>query len=80
MTVQEIHRLVCRHKPVSRNQLYVYFKACSIKPIGARQTPQRYPEDSADKIIEYLGFPKVVSLRTLKAVRKKARRERRAAA
>lgn len=73
MTVQQIHKKLSRHKKVSRNQLYTYFKACQIEPIGARQKPQRYPEDAADKIITYLGF-KIVSMRTLKAERKKAGR------
>lgn len=81
MTVQQIHKKVSRHKQVSRNQLYTYFKACQIEPIGARQKPQRYPEDAAEKIIAYLGF-KIVSMRQLKAERRKARRngsQRRAA-
>lgn len=72
MTVKEIHKKVSRHKQVSRNQLYNYFKACQIKPIGAAQKPQRYPDDAADQIIAYLGF-KIVSMRQLKAERRKAR-------
>ncbi len=74
MTVLEIQRELRLHKRVSRAQLYNYFKALKIEPIGARQKPQRYPANTAEKIIDYLGFPKIVSMRTLKSVRKKARR------
>jgi hypothetical protein len=74
MTIQQIHAKVNRHKQVSRAQLYAYINACQIKPIGARQRPQPYPDDTAEKIIAYLGSPKIVSMRTLKAERKKARR------
>lgn len=69
MTVTEIHRVVRQHKPVSRTQLYNYFEALKIKPIGARQRPQRYPDDAPLRILIRLGFPRVVSLRTLKAAR-----------
>jgi len=74
MTVLDIQRELKPHKRVSRAQLYNYFKALKIEPIGARQKPQRYPDNTAEKIIDYLGFPKIVSMRTLKAERKKSRR------
>jgi hypothetical protein len=69
MTVNQIHGIVRQHKPVSRTQLYNYFEALKIKPIGARQRPQRYPDDAPFRILIRLGFPRVVSLRTLKAAR-----------
>jgi hypothetical protein len=77
MTVNEIHQVVRKHKPVSRAQLYNYFEALHIEPIGARQRPQRYPDDAPIRILVRLGFPRVVSLRTLRAVRKQAANGRR---
>jgi hypothetical protein len=74
MTVLEIKRELNVHKRVSRAQVYNYLKALKIGPIGARQKPQRYPDNTAERIIEYLGFPKIVSMKALKAERKKARR------
>ncbi len=56
MTVPEILARVGEFKPVSRTQLYHYFKAVKIQPIGARQKPQRFPDDSADRILIHLGF------------------------
>ena len=83
MTVYEILRKVSEEKPVSRTQIYHYFKALKIKPLGARQKPQRFPDDAADKILLHLGFKteqggvhrasdRVVSMRTLKAERSKS--------
>jgi hypothetical protein len=86
MTATEIHEAIKPHKPVSRTQLYNYFKALKIEPIGARQRPQRFPEDSALRILVHLGFDpengkskitvlpgskRVVSLQSLKTVKQK---------
>jgi hypothetical protein len=56
MTVPEILKRVGEFKPVSRTQLYHYFKVVKIQPVGARQKPQRFPDDAADKILLHLGF------------------------
>jgi hypothetical protein len=69
MTLEEIQAIVSRRKPMSRQHLYTYIKALKIKPLGARQRPQRYPDDAPFRILIRLGFPRVVSLRTLKAAR-----------
>lgn len=45
-----------RGKPVSRETLYVYFRRFKIKPLGARQVPQRYSEDVPDKLCKRLGI------------------------
>ena len=78
MTVTQIHQVVRQHKDVSRTQLYNYFEALHIKPIGARQRPQRYPDDAPVRILVRLGFPRIVSLRTLQAVRRHSLNGRRA--
>ncbi len=56
MTVTEIHLKVAEKKPVSLPTLYKHLRDLNIKPIGARQIPQRYPEDSAERILRNLGF------------------------
>jgi hypothetical protein len=56
MTASEIREKVSQQKPVSRPQLYRYIKALNITPIGARQKPQRFPDDAADRILIHLGF------------------------
>jgi len=43
-------------KPTSPAQLRRYIRALEIKPIGARQRPQRYPDETAGKILKHLGF------------------------
>jgi hypothetical protein len=70
MTLQEIRQIVSEKKPISRQHLYTYLQDLKIKPIGARQRPQRYPDDAPIRILVRLGFPRVVSLRTLQAVRR----------
>jgi hypothetical protein len=56
MTVREIHESVNQFKEVSRSQLYNYFSALKIEPIGARQRPQRFPDNSANRVLVHLGF------------------------
>lgn len=47
-------------KPVSRETLYVYFRRFKIKPISRyRQCPQRYPMNSATRIMAKLGFKRI---------------------
>ena len=48
---------VGRHKPISRKTLYTYFRQLEIKPLGElRQSPQRYPADTAKRILTGLGL------------------------
>lgn len=56
MTVTEIHKKVARFKPMARATLYNYLREMQIKPLGARQIPQRYPDDAADRVLLRLGF------------------------
>lgn len=55
MTITEIQKRVAAHRKLSRNSLYPYFEVLKIKPIGCRQRPQQYPDDSAARIIIHLG-------------------------
>ncbi len=43
-------------KPASESTIRRYFRALDIRPAGARQLPQRYPDDTATKILNYLGL------------------------
>ena len=56
-TVPEVLEQVSRHKQITRETLYTYFRKLGIKPIGEiRQSPQRYPADTANKILTGLGL------------------------
>jgi hypothetical protein len=81
-TLQQIHLEIRKHKTCSRMQLYRYIRAFGIRHLGARQRPQRYPDDAAERILSHLGFDggeRIVSLAELRAERAKARKARRAA-
>lgn len=56
MTVTEILERLRPVKPMSRQTLYANLRRLRIKPIGARQIPQLYPHDTADKILKRLGL------------------------
>lgn len=56
LTVKEIIEQILQHRPFSRESLYVHLRALRIKPLGVRQSPQRYPADTADRLLTRLGF------------------------
>lgn len=56
MTVKEILVTLKPHKRMSRETLYTHLRALKVKPIGVRQSPQRYPDDVPDKILQRLGL------------------------
>jgi hypothetical protein len=57
VTISEIQKqLADRGKTVVTRQIYRYFYVCGIKPVGVRQHPRQYPDDSGDQILSYLGF------------------------
>lgn len=46
-----------RHlKPCSKPQLYRYFAAFKITPLGVRTRPRLYPDDTAHRILTKLGL------------------------
>jgi hypothetical protein len=55
-TVGQILLEVRQHKTCSTVQLYRYFKRWGIQPEAVRQRPQRYPDDSAERILTHLGI------------------------
>jgi len=90
-TTEAILAEIRQYKTCSKQQLYRYFARFSIAPLGVRQRPRLYPDDAARRILLQLGLvegptvtvksriarPHVVSMRALRAERRKA--ERRAA-
>lgn len=56
MTINQILDEINVHKACSLPQVKRYLKAAGISPLGARQRPQPYPEDSGKRILVYLGF------------------------
>ena len=56
MTVKEILVTLKPHKPMSRETLYGHLRALRVKPLGVRQSPQRYPDDVPNKILQRLGL------------------------
>ena len=80
MTVQEILLAIRPLKPVSKASIHKYLNDLGIRPLGRRQRPQRYPEDSAKRILKDLGLANgrdtLPKMPELKAVRTNARRAR----
>ena len=56
MTIPQIRKAIRPHKKVSHSTLYNYFRRLSIEPVGVRQCPQRYPADTAARILKALGI------------------------
>lgn len=64
MTIDQITQRVTALKPVSRRQVIRYLNDCDIKPSGARQRPQQYPQNSAIVILHHLGLAEAEELTT----------------
>lgn len=83
MTIEEILEEVSQRKQCSKRTLFRYLDVLDIQPLGARQRPQHYPEDSAAKVLEHLGLrdatphkpARVISVNRLLAARAKANRK-----
>ncbi len=57
MTMTEAIIEVGRFKPMSEDTLRKHFRKLGIKPQGkVRQCPQRFPDDSAERVLKLLGF------------------------
>lgn len=81
--MEQIINAIAAYKPTSVPSVRRYLRRVGVKPIGARQKPQRYPEDSALKILIHLGFEnetkstpqtKIASLKQLRTERVRSRR------
>jgi hypothetical protein len=56
MTIEKILETLAPAKPMSRTTLYNWLRKLQIKPIGARQNPQQYPDGTPEKILAKLGY------------------------
>lgn len=76
MTINEIVGGVQPHKKCSRQAVHGYLRKLKIKPLGARQIPQIYPDDSLERILAYLGRSGAngKTIRHLRIERDRARR------
>lgn len=52
----EIVSAINRSKRVSSRQVRRYLDRLSIRPLGIRQRPNRYPMDTVDRVLESLGL------------------------
>ena len=73
--------------PLSRRHLYRELEGLGIQPVGKRQRPQRYPADSAQRILAARGFEpaappldtaaaRLTSMKALRSERRKAKEGR----
>ena len=80
VTLNQIILSIRVHKTCSESQALRYLKRMGIKPVGVRQRPQRYPADTAERILSELGFvaedaapaTRIPSMAELRAVRAKS--------
>ena len=56
MTIPQILKAVRPEKKISQRTLYLYLHKFRIKPVGIRQRPQRYPQDTPARILKALGI------------------------
>jgi hypothetical protein len=82
MTVNEIIKAITPLKPCSKPQMYRYLREVRAKPLGARQRPQRYPDEVVGRILLHLGFEqlpngeRLIPFKKLVSISAKARREK----
>jgi hypothetical protein len=79
MTTDQIVLELSKVKKISRVHAFRLLKAAAIAPVGARQRPQQYPENSVARLLSYLGFEapetgKLISRPALRAARKGGRK------
>jgi hypothetical protein len=78
MTITEIIDHFSSKHPISRKQVYRFFKVCKppIKPMTCiRLRPQQYPPDAVQRIEVLLGLS-IVSMKELRDVRHRAKHPR----
>jgi hypothetical protein len=57
MTITQIIARLEPHKQMTQATLYAHLRRLKIKPLGrVRQCPQRYPDDTAKRILRELGI------------------------
>jgi transposase len=56
MTLKDIQTEIERHRPASRETIYRWLKRYGLRPVGPRQRPANYPDNTARRILAALGF------------------------
>jgi hypothetical protein len=57
MTILDILTALRPEKPMSLSTLYTHLRALKIKPVGVRQCPARYPDNTLKRLGKRLGLP-----------------------
>ena len=58
-TNQTLRALRRAGKIIGVTRLYHFLNKLGIEPLGVRQRPQQYPADTAERILQHLGFSAV---------------------
>ena len=74
VTVKQILVTLKPVKPMSRETLYAHIRANKIKPLGKRQCPQLYPDDTTARILKPLGLATIKPTKSVRNGNGKARR------
>lgn len=74
MTIPQILKAIQPKKKLSRARLYVHMDRLNIKPVGCRQIPAQYPDDTPHRILLRLGLVNGKVTVTPKITRNKSRR------
>lgn len=56
MTITEILKSLEPARRMSRETLYTHLRALDIRPLGVRQSPQNYPDNTAARVLRRLGL------------------------
>ena len=75
MTFTEIQVAIAKYKPLTPATIYGHLRALKIKPLGVRQIPQNYPEDTADRVLIRLGIKQSSNGRTRRTHSCRVRRQ-----
>jgi hypothetical protein len=76
-TIDRILSQIRAVKTCSRAQLYRYLAQAEVSPVGIRQRPRLYPDDTADRILRLLGTEDqkpIVSMKQLRAIRSRGQK------
>lgn len=56
MTIPQILEAIRPKKKLSRARLYVHMRRLKIKPVGCRQIPVQYPDDTPHRLLLRFGL------------------------
>ncbi len=74
MSITQILLELAPYRPMSHASLYKHLHRLRIKPLGVRQSPQRYPDDTPNRVLIHLGFKRKSNGRACRAQSRQLRR------